>query len=150
MQPLTSNTDWPNLRAFAEWYLSGWPRFAFAPPEKSLRTGAGSTGAIIFRRGAFQAELVRFSPGHVVPPHSHPAVSSYDIHLEGSGLIELGGRMLRPRSPTTTDPLRARIPVLAGVVHSGEAGPDGARFLSLQHWHAGAARGFIIDDWRPA
>lgn len=140
-------TTWANLRAFAVWYLSGFPGFPIEPPPCRYRRGEGSSGLIIFRRGAFQAELVQFAPFHVVPEHCHPNVSAYDVHLSGTGLITLAGRVLRPRAPILDNPLAGRVPVLAGVLHSGEAGPEGARFLSLQHWHTGRAEGFIVDDW---
>lgn len=120
------------------------------PPIDWRRRGRGSNGTILYRNGAFQAEYVEFQPGHNVRPHCHPNVSCYDIHLRGTGMIELAGRMLRPRPPITDRPLSSRVPVLAGIVHSGSAGADGAAFLSLQHWHGGAAKGFITDDWRDA
>jgi hypothetical protein len=120
------------------------------PPKVFMRRRKGSSGMILYRRGAFQVEHVIFDPWHQVPPHSHTHVSCYDIHLRGTGMIELAGRMLRPRPPITDRPLSSRVPVLAGIVHSGSAGADGAAFLSLQHWHGGAAKGFITDDWRDA
>lgn len=138
---------WANLRTFADWFLADFPGFPIEPPADHYRAGPGSSGLIVFRSGAFQAELVQFEPGHIVPPHRHPRVSAYDVHLGGTGLITLAGRVLRPRAPILDRPLASRVPVLAGVVHSGEAGPEGARFLSLQHWHDGEATGFIVDDW---
>lgn len=143
MRPL----DWPNLRAFADWYLRDFPGLPLDAPADALRRGPGSSGLVVFRRGAFQAEIVQFEPGHVVPPHYHAGVSAYDVHLSGTGLITLAGRVLRPRAPLLDRPLKSRVPVLAGIVHSGDAGPEGARFLSLQHWHGGEAWGHIVDDW---
>ncbi len=142
--------SWPHLRAFADWFLQDFPAYPIRPPDGCSRFGPGSSGLVIFRHMAFQAELVQFEPGHIVPPHRHPRVSAYDIHLAGTGLIELAGRVLRPRAPRLDRPLASRVPVLAGIVHSGEAGPGGARFLSLQHWHDGTAWGHIIDDWAEA
>lgn len=141
---------WANLRAFAAWYLEPFPGFRLDPPPSRFRKGPGSAGLIIFRRGRFQAELVEFDPGHTVPPHRHPNVSAYDIHLAGTGLITLAGRVLRPRPPRLDSPLASRVPVWAGVLHSGEAGPEGAQFLSLQHWHGSDPVGFIVDDWADA
>lgn len=151
--PISNIDQWPNLRAFAEAYLADFPRsFRMQPPIDYMRRGRGSQGTIMFRSGAFQAEYVVFSPGHKVGPHVHPNVSSYDIPLRGGGLIFLAGRKLgktvEPKDHL--DPIAARVPILAGIVHSGQAGPSGASYLSLQHWHEGRATGFITDDWRDA
>lgn len=144
------SASWPNLRAFATWFLRDWPLFPIEGGAE-FREGPGSCGCIIFRRGAFQVEQIVMRPRHKVGPHCHPTVSSYDIPMpRSSGLIDLSGRMLRPTPRDDVNPLKRRVPILAGVVHSGEAGPNGAEYLSLQHWHEGRAVGFITDDWRDA
>lgn len=145
---------WPTLKAFAAWWLEQDHPPRLAPVYGWQRSGPGSAGTIICRIPPYQVEAIAFRPGHVVPPHKHPNLDSYDFHVAGSGSIRLAGRDLPPRAPLdgTEGPaalLRGRVPVLRGVVHSGKAGPAGASFYSLQRWHVWPM-GFITDDWQDA
>ncbi len=136
------------LRRWADWYLGDGGSLRIDPPgEDGLRFTESFSEMILYRDPPFQAAIVMLYPGHI-RPHRHHHVDSYDISLSGNGTAIVAGRTWR-KSSAYKRGLDMRIPVLAGVVHSGFT-EDGASFLSLQKWKNGIAPRFLSDDWEDA
>ncbi len=145
--PTNSEVGSWTLRRWADWYLEDGETLRVDPPdEDALRVTYRSSEMILYREPPFQAVLVMLFPGHHIPPHHHPNVDSYDISLSGSGNAIVAGRSWT-KSSNYKRGLTMRIPVLAGVVHSGYT-ESGAAFLSLQKWKNGVAPSFLCEDWQ--
>lgn len=139
--------SWPTLQAFADWWFAAGRPFR-VPPHPVTRH-AGSHEFIVFRDGQFQLEQVTLFPQHPVPPHCHPDVDSIECHVTGHGTAEVGGRRLALRpNYRVRDEIR-RLPIPAGVTHSGVAHAVTVA-LSFQRWRAGVPPTFITDNWRGA
>lgn len=133
------------LKDFAEWYIGDGEQLRIrVPGEGALRVGPHSTEFVLYREPPFQVTLVTFFPGYVVPQHAHKYVSSYDLSLSGDGHA-IVGRHTWTKKIQDKPRLDLRIPVLAGVVHSGHT-DIGSIFLSIQKWSDGAPR-FLSEDW---
>jgi hypothetical protein len=91
--------------------------------------------------------LIVLRPDCPVPPHRHPNVDSLDLHLTGRDRAVIGGREV-PDATHRGHPFARRVPVPAGVLHSGVSF-TGTAYLSMQRWRAGPPT-FITDDWEGA
>lgn len=108
--------------------------------------GAGM-GAVLFRSGCWQVELVIGMPNFIAPPHRHPNVDTADVVLNGSVTGHTGVRPFgRERGP-----LLANLQTIpAGARHGGKAGEFGVIYLSFQKWLNGVAPSHIGLDWEAA
>jgi quercetin dioxygenase-like cupin family protein len=112
------------------------------PGLQPMRCMPGWLELVLHRAGPWQISLTVVLPGAPVPPHRHLRCDSCDLGLAGSGTLDV--------LPRWRDvPLGAQlISVPRGAWHGGHAGPDGAAWLSFQHWHG--EPGFLSDDWEAA
>jgi hypothetical protein len=70
---LTIPDSWPDVRAFAEWWLAaGTPIVVKKDTEVFLSDDA--TASCLFRHGRFQVEMYLIHPQPLVPEHEHPGV----------------------------------------------------------------------------
>ena len=135
-----------SLKDFAKWYLGREGVINLRIPEGALRVGPMSTEIVLYRDPPFQVSLMTFFPGYTVPPHHHEHVSTYNFNLgDNTGLTVVAGREYTG-GETGVPGIKQRVPIPAGVVHSGQVSKHGAFFLSVQKWE-GKEPGFISDDW---
>ena len=126
------------------WFATGRPHRV---PDNPYTAHRGSHEFILFREGRGQVEMVTLLPDHPVPPHCHPDVDSVECHLTGHGIAEVGGFRLALRPNYRVRDSIRRVPIPAGVIHSGVA-QSVTVALSFQLWRDGVAPGFITDNWR--
>lgn len=93
--------------------------------------------SLLHRDGKFQTELVTVRPGVVLPEHRHPGVDSIECPLEGFIRFRINGE--DPYAGVSDERLaRFAIGKLVRIAedawHSGRAGPEGVKFLSMQRW----------------
>lgn len=156
MEVLGNKPPGDDLARFATWYLSGKPNLPMRPPAgkvvhfvDGVHTKAQSL--VIWREGRFQVEQVACEPGLVIPPHSHPNVDSFEVHLNGGVDFVIEGRRPIPRSLLgKRDWYGMAVRVRPGVVHWAETGPEGGAFLSIQEWPEGIEMSAVGHDWREA
>lgn len=113
-------------------------------PTGDLRITPAWTELILFRAGNYQIELVILSPNQKVPPHRHLRCEGADVSLAGSGAFSIESRQFNFLLSSGLHGVRPHL-VRRNEVHGGEAGPNGAAYLSFQEWIG--TPGYIADDW---
>ena len=124
------------------------------PRHVAIRDVGPITTITLHRDPPLQAELVIVKPGGSgFPEHLHPNVDSVEIVLSGDI------RFTRNGAP---EPLCDGWPALAaegqlGLLaiphtdwHGATVGPDGAAFISCQHWLHGVVPTTVGADWEGA
>lgn len=92
-------------------------------------------------------------PNTHIPPHRHPTVDSYEVHLTPSVDFLVAGRRTIPlRALTRRDGNSSAfygmaVRVRPGVEHEAFIGPEGGAFLSIQEWTA-AEPTSVGNDWQ--
>lgn len=148
--------EWASLKDFTDWWWSENPYSSFvsrplAPPPDAVKMCEASCEFVIFRRGQYQVEQIILMPGRYVPPHNHPNVDTFEIHLMGSGTAELKLRndsWFRCKQDADLSKLadKRRLHIKPGQMHRGVAATVNVA-LSFQRWLNGVRPTFITDDW---
>ena len=142
----------PALQAYAQrvWNAGA---LLLCPPLDGISMVPGRARVVLHREGQFQAELIMFAPGAVVPAHRHPHVDSIDTVVSGAvDLVTGSGQRVWPAKPRASGVSRwfgRFLPIAATEAHGGSVGPEGACIVSFQQWHHGTP-GHIVEDWHLA
>ena len=111
----------------------------------------GITGITWYRHGQFQVEMFIVPPNRVIPEHSHPNVSSYEMYLGGDIAFSRSGKWIVEedliRVPNSTDNRGALIKVKTTDMHGGSFGPRGGVFMSIQKWAEGVEPHSVALDY---
>lgn len=135
--------NFAGTRAFARHMLS--KGVSAQPFVGGLHSFGGiALEGILFRDGPWQVEMVALFPNAVVPKHKHNRVDSFDLALGGGGLVIVENRVMpqERRGAMAANLLH----IGRGKWHNGHAGPDGAIYLSFQHWEGEPS--LISEDWQ--
>lgn len=95
------------------------------------------TGVLFLRDPPYQIELFIVPPHTVIPEHTHPNVTSYEMYLGGDIRFSHSGRWvtednyIRQHDDTLKGTL---IEVKTSDLHGGVFGPSGGVFMSIQKW----------------
>lgn len=145
------------LSCFAREYLAHAPNFPFRPPcDRAVDAVEGLHGIVMWREGRFQAQCLICAPNTIIPPHAHPNVDSYEVHIDGGVDFFVGERRVIPlrvlgrRQGDSSAWYGWAVRVRPGVVHRAEVGPHGGAFLSIQHWPEGIPMSSVGHDWAGA
>ena len=84
----------------------------------------------LLRGASFQVERITAPAGHTVRQHRHPDVDTIEFALAGAGSVWLNRREFYMAAEGPFRGLR----ISSRSWHGGKAGPEGAVFLSVQHW----------------
>lgn len=134
------------LSAFALWFLD--QQFMQLSPAGVYDFG-DVRSVVLYRSGAFQAELFIVKPGGKFPDeHRHPNVDSYEVHVWGDIPLFVNGQ---PAAPIGLQCLDGRTVDLTRVRetdwHGAEVFVEGGAFLSLQYWLNGIEPTSVGLDW---
>ncbi len=146
-----------NLAAFVRWFYE-MPLVRLMPPDAVIarftgqpiapsESAANVMGTILYRDGAYQAELFTFAAtqyGGSFAEHRHPDVDSVELFL--SGEIQFNVQR-RGRNEIYNGRRNAPLWINAEDFHGGKIGPAGAAFVSLQRWRTGKALTSIGHNW---
>lgn len=132
------------LDAFASWWLQ---HRVIAPPAYPVTTYGGLTATVLYREGQFQVQMFAVKPGSVIPQHQHPKVDSYEVAVSGQIDFTVEDKTYpfdAAELPfgTLSPPIRVK----PDYWHGGVFGPEGAVFLSIQHW-VGGEPSCVGADW---
>jgi len=117
----TPASNWSSLAEFARWYHDqDYP--LRVPAGTSIQLTDVSASWVVFREGAYQAELYLLKPGARVPPHTHQAFETLTVHLGGACHA-------RRAASHTSDTVLA-----PGAWHALDVHEQGAILLVLQRW----------------
>jgi len=116
----------------------------FMPPTSGdvVRITDNSTSNIIYRAGRFQVQQVIMTPNSMITSHRHPNVDSIVLYGSGDMTFHRNDDPVFVGINCGQDLLR----IGPNDWHSGEYGPRGGVFYTVQHWLDGAP-GLVIDDW---
>lgn len=107
-------------------------------------------GITLYREDNFQVQLFIFEPNAVVESHTHPNVDTYQIMLCGSLKFFLDGRNVNvPKLPDARSIMdeRYHLRLPNNSIHGGVVGPNGASYLSIQHWLDGIPISSLEKNW---
>lgn len=139
------------LLSFLADYFEG-DRVRISPPQRNLLFDQGVTSIVLHRAGRFQVELIVVAPGVKIPEHLHEDVDVIEVAIAGG--IDLwvadvrAGYVREPRADGKMRDLGRYVSIAADAWHCGNAGPDGACFLSVQCWREGVTPSHVGQNWR--
>ena len=142
-----------DLTGFMLWYLNSCSNKFQVPFETPILFVGDHTSCTLFRKGAYQVELVIVQPNSITHAHSHPDVDNYLVYLTGSTLMYQGKTILGKEQGHETEKngkafaYMNKIRLKPNDVHGAEAGPRGSSFLSIQKWLSGTAGQSIGNNW---
>ena len=151
---MTQVPQFDPLLAFAYWFIQQ-PISFIRPPILGVYDFGDITSLVLYRQGQFQVELFIVRPNHKgFPDHTHPNVDAMEAALSGKIFFTRDGVRL-------TDDTSVNIPapdgasqlcgnlvrVREGQIHGASVGPEGASFLSIQHWLNGVRPTSVGPDW---
>lgn len=128
------------LEEFLNWWLD---TREFKPP-KDTPVDFGNdrySGAILYRDGQFQVQLLTVKPISVIPEHIHPNIDSYEVYISGDIVFSLEGEKSKGMEPFES------IRVKPSNWHGGTFGDTGGCFLSVQHWLNDVKPTSVGYDW---
>lgn len=127
-----------------ELFLGWWAESRNLEPPKTgaIEFAEGVTAITLYREDNFQVQMIIVPPNHVIPPHTHPDVDSFEVFFTGDITFYINGK-IPEESPELGAPIRVR----PDDVHSGEFGPAGGAFLSIQRWLNGIAPTSVGYNW---
>lgn len=138
-----------DLHAYAE-CMAARARELMASAPLAGRDYGPVVSALVHRDRAFQTELFTVAPGTHIPTHRHPGVDSIECPVAGFIRFTISGKDPYERVPDhrlARFALGKLVRINAGDLHSGVAGPHGARFLSMQRWADVLEQGLIGERW---
>lgn len=113
-------------------------------------------GMVMFRQGQFQAQLFICTPYSKVPPHAHPNVDSFEMHLGGDLYFYVDGQATLPidhlhdRRGAASRWWGRGVRVKRGQTHHLDVGQNGGAFMSIQHWLNDVKPTSVDFDWEGA
>lgn len=117
------------------------------------RNSGDRLSLIMLRKPPFQAELILWGPGKIVPAHCHPNIDAVGYHVNGDMTMIAGAteadtneKLRRAKiwpAKACKRPFRSR----PGEWHGGKTGFTGCSFWSLQHWVNGVEMTAASRDW---
>ena len=134
-------TDYDDLAAFADWYLTNRP---IAPPAEAMTNYDNMTGVCLYRSGCYQVQLFTARPNSAAPSHIHPNVDSYELYLSGDLDFVINGTVFKHQD-IAMHPVPVRI--FPSYWHEGITGDQGGCFLSIQKWLNGEKPTCVGRDW---
>lgn len=151
LKPINPNED--DLSHFAHWYLFGGEISRLHVPfQHALVHNGELTGITIYRHHPYQVQLWILKPNFVLPEHIHPNVDNYQVFLYGmkfthSGKQIVNEEMINENEDGVSKYLFESIRVKPNDLHGGQAGPNGAAFLSIQKWLNDREPSSVSFDW---
>jgi len=133
---------WNNVEEFRVWWWETAGKPLRPPFENPIFFTDNAMSLCLYREGRFQVELYIIAPNGSSPAHTHPGVDSSFMHLTGNLKFNLANRdnslYVPPSLPKEdgTHPWFNAGAALSpdGTPHWLWVGPEGASFLSFEHW----------------
>jgi hypothetical protein len=154
--------DWNDahsLEDFLNWFMHAGPVIGKVPFNKAfsitnMRDDTRGYTINWYKKGPFQVQLVVMDPNSEAPNHRHPNMDSFELYVGGQINFYKNGELSTTDfntvnleenyfAPNRGDFLR----ITPETMHSGEFGPAGAVFFSVQKWLNGVEPRDVSEDW---
>lgn len=147
-----SENEVDELESFALDFRRRAPTFGHMPQDiLSNYKIHDVTGLVWFRHGQFQVEMFIVPPHYIIPEHTHPNVSSYEMYVGGDIAFSHSGKWVTDENlikmPGAPDNRGALIKVRTSDKHGGSFGDNGGVFISIQQWLNGVAPHSVALDY---
>ena len=140
------------LSTFLVWFFEERP-FFYVPARESIHFVEGANTITMYRVGNKQAQMILMDPDVEIPEHVHPNVDSYEVALNGMTFTHSGQELVNYE--TDNEVTEAGLYMNHGMcvrvkpddVHGGNSSPNGAVFISVQHWLNDVPPTSVERDW---
>ena len=140
------------LSTFLVWFFEVRP-FFYVPSKGGLNFVDGAHTITLYRVEDKQVQMILMDPDIEIPEHVHPNVDSYEVALNGMTFTHSGQELVN--YATDQEVTEAGLYMNHGLcvrvkpndLHGGNSSPDGAVFISVQHWLNGVTPTSVEKDW---